>query len=338
MSLVAVSLQVRTSVPSVQSLRSWKKALGGLSQEAFSAIRDVFQSEEKSVDARALSLNILTTQAFMNLNSASACTQQSFVVHIIVRFKHVYRTAPKQENLDKIIKRASAGVDVLRCAERCIPREEWTEPFQREIDNLTRGLVQDSEFEATVGIHLLAIEEDIAQVRERIPDEDEACSAYGIVARGALPRRLELIAKRSTRMRDCMRNWMTKLESAKAVIARKILARRDEDKRRQEKMESEKEDHEEDSDGHSVRPVAGGRERNSCATREPDKKYEKNRCSEFSNYEKGVEGHKKRKTSTPGLLTPEAKGGVEARSRCRVLNTKIQDGSLLVRGSDLHDD
>ena len=78
-------------------------------------------------------------------------------------------------------------------------------------------------------------------------------------------------------MRDCMRNWMTKLESAKAVIARKILARRDEDKRRQEKMESEKEDHEEDSDGHSVRPVAGGRERNSCATREPDKKYEKNR-------------------------------------------------------------
>ena len=86
MSLVAVSLQVRTSVPSVQSLRSWKKALGGLSQEAFSAIRDVFQSEEKSVDARALSLNILTTQAFMNLNSASACTQQSFVVHIIVRY------------------------------------------------------------------------------------------------------------------------------------------------------------------------------------------------------------------------------------------------------------
>ena len=86
MLLVAVTLQVGTATQSVQSFRSWKKVLGGLSQEAFDAIRDVFQSEEKSVDASStLSLNTLTKQPFMNLKSTSACTQQALVVHIIAR-------------------------------------------------------------------------------------------------------------------------------------------------------------------------------------------------------------------------------------------------------------
>ena len=82
---IAVTLQVGTATQSVQSLRSWKKALGGLSQKAFDAIRDVFQSEDKAVDASALSLNTLTKQPFMNLKSTSACTQQALVVHIIAR-------------------------------------------------------------------------------------------------------------------------------------------------------------------------------------------------------------------------------------------------------------
>ena len=65
----------------------------------------------------------------------------------------------------------------------------------REVNNLPREIVPDSEFEATAGNHLSAVEGDIAGVWERLPDEDETCNAYEIVAHGALPRRLEIVGE-----------------------------------------------------------------------------------------------------------------------------------------------
>ena len=67
----------------VQSLRTWKKALGGLSQEAFAAIRDVHNSDEKAIATSSLSLKTISRPAFLNLREKPS--KQALVIHNIVR-------------------------------------------------------------------------------------------------------------------------------------------------------------------------------------------------------------------------------------------------------------
>lgn len=63
----------------------------------------------------------------------------------------------------------------------------------REVDHLTRGYVNDLEFKSVVVNHLAAVEDRIKEVRQRLPDEGDACGEYEAVARGELPRRLDLV-------------------------------------------------------------------------------------------------------------------------------------------------
>ena len=67
-------------------------------------------------------------------------------------------------------------------------------------------------------------------------------------------------------MRDCMKIWLKKLESARAVIARKTLAGSGK-KRRERDKDSDQEGNNRDSG----RPAAGSREGNLCTTCTPDK-------------------------------------------------------------------
>ena len=51
--------QAGTNPPSDQTLRKWKKAIDGLSEDTFAAIREVTQDHDSSADSSALSLEFL---------------------------------------------------------------------------------------------------------------------------------------------------------------------------------------------------------------------------------------------------------------------------------------
>lgn len=69
--------------PSEQAMRHWKKAVGGLSEEAFEAIQEVSQSLEAGIDASAVSQSILLKPSFIDLKTNPR--QQALVVHTIAR-------------------------------------------------------------------------------------------------------------------------------------------------------------------------------------------------------------------------------------------------------------
>ena len=70
--------------PTVQSLRSWKKAAGGLCQEGFEALREIFQTSDVKVNARHVSMNFLMLANFMALKKESP-TAQALAIHMLGR-------------------------------------------------------------------------------------------------------------------------------------------------------------------------------------------------------------------------------------------------------------
>ena len=70
--------------PTLQSLRAWKKAAGGLSQEGFDALREMFQTSEVKVNARHLSMNFLSLPKFMALKKDNP-SAQALAINILGR-------------------------------------------------------------------------------------------------------------------------------------------------------------------------------------------------------------------------------------------------------------
>lgn len=81
--LPPTSWRAGTTPPTVQTLAKWKKAVFGLSTEAFSAVGEVYNSREKGIDASAVSLNFLTKKNFIDLKETA--TAQALAVHMIAR-------------------------------------------------------------------------------------------------------------------------------------------------------------------------------------------------------------------------------------------------------------
>ena len=59
---------------------------------------------------------------------------------------------------------------------------------------MTKGYISVSDFATVVPNHLKGVEEEISQIRDRYPAFDDALAEYEEVARGQLPRRLELVS------------------------------------------------------------------------------------------------------------------------------------------------
>ena len=75
--------QAGTTPPSDQTTRKWKKAIDGLSEDAFAAIREVTQDGDSSADSSALTLEFLIKQPFNGMKERAR--EQAFVIHILAR-------------------------------------------------------------------------------------------------------------------------------------------------------------------------------------------------------------------------------------------------------------
>lgn len=83
MLLVLLPSKLGMVPPSEQAMRHWKRAVGGLSEEAFDAVQDVSQSLEAGIEASAISQSILLKPQFIDLKDTPR--QQALIVHIVAR-------------------------------------------------------------------------------------------------------------------------------------------------------------------------------------------------------------------------------------------------------------
>ena len=70
--------------PSVKTLRSWKKAITGISEDALDVLRYLSQSDDTGIDAEVISLNFLKTKFFIDLKAEPGV--QALVLHHAARY------------------------------------------------------------------------------------------------------------------------------------------------------------------------------------------------------------------------------------------------------------
>lgn len=82
--IMAHNSQAGATAPSCQTLTKWKKAVFGLSKEAFAAVGEVYNSRDTRIDVSAVSLNFLLRKAFIDMRDEP--NAQALAVHIIARY------------------------------------------------------------------------------------------------------------------------------------------------------------------------------------------------------------------------------------------------------------
>ena len=78
--------QTGATPPSDQALRAWKKALGGLSPEAFAAMKELFHGECKDVENQYITQALLLNKTFINLKETPRI--QALALHHFGRYVH----------------------------------------------------------------------------------------------------------------------------------------------------------------------------------------------------------------------------------------------------------
>lgn len=76
-------MQVGLGAPCLTVIRQWKRAVTGCSPEAFIAFRRISESEDRNVDASAITLSILSANEYISAKSKPGI--QAITLHIVSR-------------------------------------------------------------------------------------------------------------------------------------------------------------------------------------------------------------------------------------------------------------
>ncbi|CAN0563347.1 unnamed protein product [Ectocarpus sp. 12 AP-2014] len=126
--------KAKQAVPSDSTLRSWLKAVRGIKEEALTALKDLVESEDKSIDLNLVTLAYISKDDFMALSAE----EQGFNLQILARWKKFQQGRAFKADVDTppIIAQAKDVAQWYFALCGIVPYQDWSQELKSEFENM----------------------------------------------------------------------------------------------------------------------------------------------------------------------------------------------------------
>ncbi|CAN0497481.1 unnamed protein product, partial [Ectocarpus sp. 12 AP-2014] len=215
--------KAKQTVPSDSTLRSWLKAVRGIKEEALNALKDLVESEDKSVDLNLVTLAYISKDDFMALSAE----EQGFNLQILARWKKFQQGRAFKADVDTppIIAQAKDVAQWYFALCGIVPYQDWSQELKSEFENMAYAKPALWSFQKAF---LDGLEDEVSKLSKGLPQHGSTgvpkLEEWIVQAlHSQQPTRIKKILESDASLRPSYEAFAERLKEAKNAVTRKKL-------------------------------------------------------------------------------------------------------------------